>query len=58
MPTERGHRKRLEQLEADGIDTICGNPGSAEEANTHTTITMIGERAADFIKAEGRPGHQ
>lgn len=31
MATQRGHRKLLEQLTADGIDTIFGNPGSSEE---------------------------
>jgi len=31
MPTTTGHRKLLEQLEADGITTMFGNPGSSEE---------------------------
>ena len=31
MPTATGHRKLLEQLEADGITTMFGNPGSSEE---------------------------
>lgn len=31
MPTARGHRKLLEQLRADGITHIFGNPGSSEE---------------------------
>ncbi|MGA8157389.1 MAG: thiamine pyrophosphate-binding protein [Rhodoplanes sp.] len=31
MPTATGHRKLLEQLAADGITTMFGNPGSSEE---------------------------
>jgi len=31
MPTATGHRKLLEQLAADGIATMFGNPGSSEE---------------------------
>ncbi len=31
MTTATGHRKLLEQLEADGLTTIFGNPGSSEE---------------------------
>jgi thiamine pyrophosphate-dependent acetolactate synthase large subunit-like protein len=31
VDAKRGHRKLLEQLAADGIDTIFGNPGSSEE---------------------------
>jgi thiamine pyrophosphate-dependent acetolactate synthase large subunit-like protein len=31
MPTATGHRKLLEQFEADGITTVFGNPGSSEE---------------------------
>lgn len=31
MPTATSHRKLLEQLEADGITTMFGNPGSSEE---------------------------
>lgn len=31
MPNERGHRKLLEQLQADGITYLFGNPGSSEE---------------------------
>ena len=31
MPTATGHRKLLEQLQADGITYMFGNPGSSEE---------------------------
>lgn len=31
MATERGHRKLLQQLKADGITYMFGNPGSSEE---------------------------
>ena len=31
MATATGHRKLLEQLEADGLTTMFGNPGSSEE---------------------------
>ena len=31
MPTATGHRKLLEQLQADGITHMFGNPGSSEE---------------------------
>src|SRR5512142_679578 len=31
MATTTGHRKLLEQLQADGMTTMFGNPGSSEE---------------------------
>ncbi|MFZ0257201.1 MAG: thiamine pyrophosphate-binding protein, partial [Gammaproteobacteria bacterium] len=31
MANSNGHRKLLEQLRADGLTTIFGNPGSSEE---------------------------
>ena len=31
MATPTGHRKLLEQLRADGMTTMFGNPGSSEE---------------------------
>jgi choline dehydrogenase len=44
------------QLKVHGVDCLRVVDGSViptiPSANPHTTIVMIGERAADFIKAE------
>jgi thiamine pyrophosphate-dependent acetolactate synthase large subunit-like protein len=68
MATERGHRKLLEQLTADGIDTIFGNPGSSEEGLLDEISRYPGIRyvlglqeaevvltAAGYAQATGRP---
>jgi choline dehydrogenase len=48
------------QLKVHGVDGLRVADGSVmpsiPSANTHTTIVMIGERAADFIKAESQCG--
>lgn len=66
MPT--GHRKLLEQLEADGITTMFGNPGSSEEGLLDEISRFPGIRyilglqeaavvqiAAGFAQATQRP---
>jgi choline dehydrogenase len=49
------------RLKVRGVEGLRIADGSVmptiPSANTHTTIVMIGERAADFIKAEGSPNH-
>jgi benzoylformate decarboxylase len=68
MPTATGHRKLLEQLEADGITTMFGNPGSSEEGLLDEISRFPGIRyvlglqeatvvqiAAGFAQATQRP---
>ncbi|MBK8210979.1 MAG: thiamine pyrophosphate-binding protein [Rhodospirillales bacterium] len=68
MPTASGHRKLLEQLEADGITTMFGNPGSSEEGLLDEISRFPGIRyilglqeatvvqiAAGFAQATQRP---
>ncbi|MFO1154034.1 MAG: thiamine pyrophosphate-binding protein [Rhodospirillales bacterium] len=55
MATATGHRKLLEQLEADGLTTMFGNPGSSEEglldeiARTPSIRYILGLQEATVI---------